>query len=67
MKLSLTTALDLAEVDRVGCCLLLLVKINFKSGQNYEEVMLNILENVGTYPQHIVKEALTLYSKFLFK
>ena len=36
MKLSLSTALDMNEVDRVGICLLLLAKLNFKSGQNYE-------------------------------
>ncbi len=43
MKLSLSSALDLKEVERVGLCLLLLIKIDFKSGQNWEEIILNML------------------------
>lgn len=36
MKLSLSTALELGEVERVGLCLLLLARISFKGAQNYE-------------------------------
>ena len=36
LKLSLSTALDQGEVERVGISLLLLAKISFKGAQNYE-------------------------------
>jgi hypothetical protein len=35
MKLSLRTALDSGEVERVGLCLLLLARISFKGAQDY--------------------------------
>jgi hypothetical protein len=43
MKLSLNTALDLNEIHRVGLCLILLSKMNFKSGNNWEEILLSML------------------------
>jgi hypothetical protein len=67
MKLSLSAALDSGEVERVGMCLLLLAKISQKGFQNYDEIVLGMLENSGNYPVHIVKECLSLYSQFLFK
>jgi hypothetical protein len=67
MKLSLSASLDSGEVERVGMCLLLLARISQKGLQNYDDVLLGMLENSANYPVHIIKECLSLYSQFLFK
>jgi hypothetical protein len=55
MKISLNKALSVGEVERVGLGLLLLARMNYKNGGDWEKIIIDMLENINIYSKSVIK------------
>jgi hypothetical protein len=53
--MSLDKAISLNELERVGFGLILLSKMSFRSGGNWEKIFIDMFQNINSYSKSVIK------------